>query len=66
QSRLEIEEQLSKASGGADLDQLEKDFVAHAKAYSERKGISYTAWREIGVPAATLKTAGLKETRRSR
>ena len=30
-----------------------------AKAYGERKGITYAAWREVGVAAAVLKTAGI-------
>ena len=34
-----------------------------AKGYSERKGISYAAWREAGVPAATLKAAGISRGR---
>jgi hypothetical protein len=63
QTRLELESQLDQIDTIVDLDALEKDFVAHAKAYSERKGISYTAWRQVGVPAATLKAANIKETR---
>ena len=27
--------------------------------YAERKGISYASWRDVGVPAATLKRAGI-------
>ena len=34
-------------------------FVKSAKGYGERKGISYAAWREVGVSAATLKAAGI-------
>ncbi len=38
----------------------QKEFVeAAAKAYGERKGITYAAWREVGVPDAVLKTAGI-------
>jgi hypothetical protein len=33
--------------------------VGAAKAYSERRGISYAAWRELGVEAAVLKKAGI-------
>ena len=36
--------------------------VAAGAAYSERKGISYAAWREIGVPAAVLKRAGISRS----
>ena len=38
---------------------LEKAFVKHAKAYSDSKGISYAAWREIGVTPEVLKAAGI-------
>ncbi|MDP9495142.1 MAG: hypothetical protein M3P87_07885 [Actinomycetota bacterium] len=64
QSRLDIEEALSSVKDVANLDQIEADFVTNAKAYSQRKGISYTAWRRFGVPAAVLKKAGIPETRR--
>ena len=46
------------------MDVLELGFVEHAASYSDRKGVSYTAWREFGVPASVLRTAGIKETRR--
>jgi hypothetical protein len=64
QSRLDIEQALSELDAQQDLDALEAAFVEHVVAYSERKGISYTAWREYGVPAKVLKSAGIKETRR--
>jgi len=64
QSRLDIEEALASVKDVANLDQIEADFVANAKGYSQRKGISYTAWRRFGVPAAVLKKAGIPETRR--
>ena len=38
---------------------LEEQFVIAAKGYSERKGISWTAWREVGVPASVLERAGV-------
>lgn len=64
QSRLDIEQALSDFDGQQDFDVLEAGFVEHAAAYSKRKGISYTAWREYGVPANVLRSAGIKETRR--
>lgn len=64
QIRLDVEEALEHIEEAVDLAALEAGFVEHAKAYSERKGISYTAWREFGVPAATLRAAGVPETRR--
>lgn len=64
QRRLDIEKALSETGPEYDLQSLEAGFVEYAKAYSERKGISYTAWREVGVPAAVLKSADIPETRR--
>lgn len=59
QQRLDAEEALAKAEAAADLSDLERGFVEHAKSYSDRKGISYAAWRQSGVPAAVLKKAGV-------
>lgn len=64
QSKLDIEQQLADLDEAADIDSLEAGFVEHAASYSDRKGVSYTAWREFGVPAKVLRTAGIKETRR--
>jgi hypothetical protein len=64
QTRLDIERALANIDESQDMDQLEADFVDTAAAYSERKGITYTAWREFGVPAKVLRSAGIKETRR--
>lgn len=60
QDRMDIEAELDAAENKPDLEALEADFVAAAKPYSERKGISYAAWRELGVEAAVLKKAGIK------
>jgi hypothetical protein len=64
QSRLDLESALANSADSVDVEQLEAGFVASAADYSERKGITYTAWREFGVPAAVLKRAGVPETRR--
>lgn len=64
QSRLEIEQALADLESSEDLDRLEAGFVEHVASYSDRKGITYTAWREYGVPAKVLRAAGIKETRR--
>lgn len=64
QKRLDLEERLVEIGEEPDLEALENAFVDAAAEYSERKGITYTAWREAGVPAATLKRAGIKRTRR--
>lgn len=61
QKRLDLERQLQVANfnGGRSLDQLEVDFVIVAASYAERKGITYPAWRQVGVPAAVLRKAGI-------
>ncbi len=64
QKRLDLEERLVELGNEPDLESLEAGFIDAAAEYSERKGITYTAWREAGVPAATLKAAGVKRTRR--
>jgi hypothetical protein len=59
QERMDLENELQAADGGVDLVSLERDFVRFAREYSSRKGISYNAWREVGVSPATLKAAGI-------
>lgn len=65
QKRLDLEERLVGLQDEPDLEALEDAFVDAAADYSERRGISYSAWREAGVPAAALKRAGVKRTRRT-
>ncbi|MBL8775032.1 MAG: hypothetical protein JNK12_03835 [Acidimicrobiales bacterium] len=59
QERLDLQAELATEEETVDLAGIEAEFVAAAKPYSDRKGITYAAWREIGVPAATLKAAGI-------
>ena len=59
QERRDLTAELEAMDTGTDLSELEENFVGVAKAYGERKGISYASWREVGVPAATLKRAGV-------
>ena len=63
QEKLDAQETLKEVESKEDIDQLEKAFIKAAKSYSERKGISYTAWRQVGVPARVLKEAGIPRTR---
>ena len=49
----------ARLSAKVDLSGLEREFVRVAKPYSERKGISYAAWRELGVAPDVLKKAGI-------
>ena len=59
QERLDLLSEMESLTTTVDLTALESDFVKSAKGYGERKGISYAAWREVGVSAATLKAAGI-------
>jgi hypothetical protein len=63
QQRLDVEKAIKELGDAADLSALEKGFVEHAKDYSSRKSISYSAWREAGVPADVLRKAGIARTR---
>jgi hypothetical protein len=58
QKRLDVERQLAVPT--VDLEGLEVGFVEYAGSYGERKGITYAAWREVGVPASVLKAAGIR------
>ena len=59
QERIDLERTLSAPSEAIDISGLEDEFVTAAVSYSGRKGITYSAWREVGVPAAVLKRAGI-------
>lgn len=59
QERIDLEAAIEAAETTVDMSALEDGFVAAASAYGARKGISYAAWREVGVPAAILKRAGI-------
>jgi hypothetical protein len=61
QERKNLEAELEAMVDGdqVDLDQLRKAFAKNAKAYGSAKGIAYSTWREIGVPADALKDAGI-------
>ena len=63
QRRRDLEVELAgMQAGGVDISALEKSFVKVAKNYASRKGISYAAFREFGVPADTLKRAGVSRS----
>jgi hypothetical protein len=61
QRKMDLEQELGvlEAGEGVDLSELEAGFVQAAKGYSERKGISYAAWREAGIEPRVLKAAGI-------
>jgi hypothetical protein len=60
QERRDLESELEKKAGpAADLAALEADFAKVAKAYAERKGITYATWREMGISSEVLTRAGI-------
>lgn len=46
----------------ADVTALETEFVKVANDFSARRSVSYSAWRESGVPASVLKQAGVSRS----
>lgn len=61
QARIDHEKAMNAGAGSSDEEMAEilANFVKYAKPYGERKGITYTAWRSVGVPAAVLREAGI-------
>lgn len=59
QQRKNLESRLGGSETGVDFATLEDGFVAAAAEYGARKGINYSTWREIGVPADVLRRAGI-------
>ena len=59
QEKMDLEKELEQIGAKVDLSALETAFVKTAGTYAERKGISYAAWRQLGVSAETLKKAGI-------
>jgi hypothetical protein len=59
QERRDLTAELESMGTTVDISALEAEFVKVAKAYSERQGIAYATWRDVGVEAAVLKQAGI-------
>jgi hypothetical protein len=67
QERIDLHaEFLRLTTGSSDMSELEKAFVRVARGYGDRHGISYSAWRQIGVDADVLSAAGIKPTTKPR
>ena len=63
QRQRDLKAEAERLSEGVDLTALEAEFVKVARAYGERKGITYGTWRDFGVAADVLKKAGIARTR---
>ena len=59
QERMDLERELLTIGDKVDMSDLEDEFVKVAKSYAASKGLSYAAWREIGVSADVLRRAGI-------
>ena len=62
QERRNLQGELQSKRAAVDMSAVEDAFVKVAKDYGERQGISYSAWREVGVDAAVLKRAGISRS----
>ncbi len=59
QERRNLTDEMATMGSQIDLGSLEEAFVRVASSYSARQGITYAAWREVGVPPTVLKHAGI-------
>ena len=64
QARIDAQKALDQLTATNVMEALEAGFVVYAASYSARKGVTWPAWREAGVPADVLKAAGVKRTRK--
>ena len=62
QEQMDLTSELEAMDNKVDMRALENEFVRAAKSYSQRKGITYAAWRQIGVTPAVLKRAGISRS----
>ncbi|MGH9278149.1 MAG: hypothetical protein ACRD12_08585 [Acidimicrobiales bacterium] len=60
QERMDLEAELSATDDGVNLQELQDAFAAAAEPYGRRKGITYSAWRELGVDPSVLRSAGIR------
>jgi hypothetical protein len=61
QERLNLQRELGEmhVRQTVDIEPLQEQFLKVVKPYSERLGISFAAWKELGVPMSLLTEAGL-------
>jgi hypothetical protein len=60
QERLDLQRELASFEVKVDLAAIEQQFIAVAKGYGQRRGITYSAWRVVGVAPTVLKSAGIR------
>ncbi len=62
QERIDLQAELATMGTTVDMGALEAEFIKVAKAYGERTGVSYAAWRAVGINPSVLKAAGIART----
>lgn len=62
QERINLEAELDQLLAVEDISDKEQAFLSIANEYSASRGISWAAWREMGVPSAVLREAGLSRS----
>jgi hypothetical protein len=60
QERMNLANELASSDNSVDMQALEDEFAAAAAPYGARKGITYAAWRSMGVDPAVLRRANIK------
>ena len=65
QEREDLSAELARNGASDDLMAAERAFVKVAKAYGNRKGIGYSAWRSVGVSIPVLEKAGISRSNKS-
>ncbi len=63
EEKKDLQAELAQSGDVFDMPALEKNFTKVARQYGERKGISYSSWRTVGVSAAVLSQAKIARTR---
>lgn len=66
QEKVNLESVLPQLEATETLEEIGDEFVKVAAEYGKRKGISFHAWREVGVRADVLHKAGVFEARAPR
>lgn len=59
QERRDLTAELAAMGQNVHVAEVEEAFVKVAPSYSRRQGISYSSWRDVGVPASILRRAGI-------
>jgi len=60
QERMNLENELATSDDTVDMQALEDEFVVAAGPYGARKGVTYAAWRQLGVDPTVLRKAAVK------